>query len=129
VNDEKGMLGKIKRKLCGAGYQVTGTEYGKKAVDLSKQKQFDAIVLDYHLKKDKSPTHTALDFLPEIREVLPTTPIILTSASLQTNPSDDNQYDYFLEINAAFWENIIHLIHECLQDEAKSIEQLEFWSN
>ncbi|MFQ5640394.1 MAG: GAF domain-containing protein [bacterium] len=119
VNDEKGMLEKIKKNLQNAGYKVTGTEYGKKAVDLCKRNEFDAIILDYHLKKDESPTCTALDFLPEIRKVLPTTPIILTSASLKKNPSDDNQYDYFLEINTLFWEEIVHLVGRCLLEPAE----------
>ncbi|MFQ5651844.1 MAG: GAF domain-containing protein [bacterium] len=122
VNDEKGMLEKIRRKLRGAGYQVTGTEYGKKAVALCRRRQFSAIILDYHLKKDTSPTRTALDFLPEIRKEFPTIPIILTSASLQENPSPDNEYDYFLEINAAFWDEILPLLHTCLQVSSNEIK-------
>jgi CheY-like chemotaxis protein len=116
----------IKRNLRSTGYRVTGTEYGKKAVDLCRRKAFDAIIFDYHLKKDESPTCTALDFIPEIRKVFPITPIILTSATLDPTKLTQGDYDHFLPINPGFWDALPSLVSECLKNKT---EQLEFRMN
>ncbi|MFQ5631202.1 MAG: GAF domain-containing protein, partial [bacterium] len=110
VNDELDMLNKIKWKLQTAGYSVTGTEYGRDAIHICNRGQFDAILMDYHLKKDTGRSCTAFDFIPAIRNTLPTTPIILTSASLREKPAGTGMFDYFLEINAAFWDDVLPLI-------------------
>jgi GAF domain-containing protein/CheY-like chemotaxis protein len=126
VNDDDGMLEKIEKSLRYAGYVVTGTEYGTIAVDLCREEGFDVIIFDYHLKKDESPTSTALDFIPEIRKFSPLTPIILTSASLESNPVSQGVYDHFLQINAEFWDALPPLVHQSLKNRVK---QLEFQMN
>lgn len=120
VNDEKAMLDKIKRKLVGAGFAVSATQYGRHAVRLCRKKQFDSILLDFHLKKDSSETGTAPDFIPEIRRTQPSTPIILTSASLQPKRVPHLDFDCFLEINAGFWDKVLHVLQQHRPTAAKT---------
>jgi hypothetical protein len=70
--------------------------------------------LDYHLKKDHSATQTAIDFFPELKKNASTTPIILTSASLDQLGVPEMYCDFFLEINQSFWQKILDLINNCL---------------
>jgi signal transduction histidine kinase/CheY-like chemotaxis protein len=114
VNDDTLMLNKISQFLESEGHRVTGTESGKAAVELCKKQKFDAIVLDYHLKKDHSATQTAIDFFPELKKNASTTPIILTSASLDQLGVPEMYCDFFLEINQSFWQKILDLINNCL---------------
>jgi len=114
VNDDTTMLNNITRLLGSEGHNVTGAESGKAAVEICRTQKFDAIVLDYHLKKDHSATQTAIDFVPALKKNAPTTPIILTSASLDCPGFPDMDGDFFLEINQAFWRKILDLIDNCL---------------
>lgn len=114
VNDDTAMLNQITQFLKSEGHGVTGTESGKNAVALCRQQSFDAIVLDYHLKKDHSATQTASDFLPEIKKHAPQTPIILTSASWNQPGTPEMYCDFFLEINQSFWHKILDLINNSL---------------
>jgi CheY-like chemotaxis protein len=119
VNDDTIILNKITQLLGSEGHGVTGTESGKKAVQLCKRQKFDAIVLDYHLKKDHSATRTAIDFVPELKKNAPTTPIILTSATMDYLGAPAMYCDFFLEINHSFWNNILDLVKKCLIGEPK----------
>lgn len=121
VNDETDMLKKIIRKLRNAGFRVTGTKYGREAVHFCNQESFDAILMDYHLKKDKGFVCTAFDFIPQIRNNMPSAPIILTSASLHAKPANASMFDYFLEINASFWDDVLPVINTCLDTEKQCI--------
>jgi signal transduction histidine kinase/CheY-like chemotaxis protein len=114
VNDDADMLNKITQILRAEGHSVTGAESGKAAVDLCTKQKFDAIVLDYHLKKDHSRTQTAGDFLQDFRKAAPMTPIILTSATLDNSSAPEMNCDFFLEINQSFWHKILDLINNCL---------------
>ncbi|MGH7598125.1 MAG: GAF domain-containing protein [bacterium] len=115
VNDNTAVLDKITQVLDNAGYHVTSTECGEVAVGFCQEQPFDAIVIDYHLNKDRSATQTAGDFIPELKKLAPATPIILASASLGHSTVPEMQYDFFLEINHAFWNEIIELISKLLQ--------------
>ncbi|MGH7456260.1 MAG: response regulator, partial [bacterium] len=115
VNDNTAVLDKITQVLDNAGHHVTGTECGEAAVGFCQKQPFDAIVIDYHLNKDRSATQTAGDFIPELKKLAPATPIILASASLGHSTVPAMQYDFFLEINHAFWNEIIELISKLLQ--------------
>jgi len=114
VNDDAMMLKKITQFLSSEGHVVSGTESGQSAVEICQKKKFDAIVLDYHLKKDRSATQTASDFFPELKRLAPATPIILTSASLDQLGVPEMYCDFFLEINQSFWNKILDLINNCL---------------
>jgi K+-sensing histidine kinase KdpD len=114
VNDDAAMLNKITQFLDSEGHVVTGTESGKNAVEICRKQRFDAIVLDYHLKKDHSATQTVRDFFPELKKHAPKTPIILTSASLDQLGAPAMYCDFFLEINQSFWNKILALINNCL---------------
>jgi signal transduction histidine kinase/CheY-like chemotaxis protein len=114
VNDDTTMLNKISQFLESEGHTVTGTESGKNAVEICRRQSFDAVVLDYHLKKDRSATRTAVDFFPELKKRAPQTPIILTSASLDQLGVPEMYCDFFLEINQSFWHKILDLINNCL---------------
>jgi signal transduction histidine kinase len=114
VNDDTTMLNKITQFLDSEGHIVTGTESGKNAVAICQKQRFDAIVLDYHLKKDHSATQTASDFFPELKKYAPKTPIILTSASWDQPGAPEMYCDFFLEINQSFWNKILDLINNCL---------------
>jgi len=124
VNDDTTMLNKISQFLDSEGHSVTGTESGKIAVELCKKQKFDAIVLDYHLKKDHSATQTAIDFFPELKKNASTTPIILTSASLDQLGVPAMYCDFFLEINQSFWNKILDLINNCLLGEPQLSAEL-----
>jgi CheY-like chemotaxis protein len=114
VNDDATMLNKITQFLNSEGHIVASTESGKNAVAICQQQRFDAIVLDYHLKKDHSATQTASDFFPELKKHAPKTPIILTSASWDQPGAPEMYCDFFLEINQSFWHKILDLINNCL---------------
>jgi signal transduction histidine kinase/CheY-like chemotaxis protein/tetratricopeptide (TPR) repeat protein len=114
VNDDAMMLKKIIQFISSEGHAVSGTECGQAAVEICQKKKFDAIVLDYHLKKDHSATQTANDFFPALKKLAPTTPIILTSASLDQLGVPQMYCDFFLEINQSFWNKILDLINNCL---------------
>ena len=114
VNDDTAMLNKITQFLGSEGHTVAATESGQAAIEICQKKKFDAIVLDYHLKKDRSATQTANDFFPELKRLAPATPIILTSASLDQLGVPEMYCDFFLEINQSFWNKILDLINNCL---------------
>jgi len=119
VNDNRDMLEKITQVLRHAGHDVVGSELGKTAVELCQTRSFAVIIIDYHLNKDCSATQTAADFLPELKRCAPTTPIILTSASLDQPYAPETEYDFFLEINHAFWSKITGLIGKLLQEKSE----------
>jgi signal transduction histidine kinase len=114
VNDEKGLLQRIKRMLVKENFRVAATELGRRALPLCQRHPFDAIVFDYHLKKDKSPHSTAMDFIPEIRQRFPRIPIVVISASLKSLSSESGQFDHFLEINSSFWDDLLPVISKSL---------------
>lgn len=119
VNDDTMMLKKITQYLDSEGHVVSGTESGQAAVEICQQENFNVIVLDYHLKKDHSATQTANDFFPALKKLAPTTPIILTSASLDQLGVPQMYCDFFLEINQSFWNEILDLINNCLLGKAQ----------
>ncbi len=114
VNDDTMMLKKIIQFISSEGHVVSGTESGQAAIEICQKEKFDVIVLDYHLKKDRSATQTAVDFFPELKKLAPATPIILTSASLDQLGVPQMYCDFFLEINQSFWNKILDLINNCL---------------
>ncbi len=114
VNDDVLMLEKITRFLRSAGHRVLGVESGKEAVLRCRENNFEVIVLDYHLRKDDSSTQTAVDFVPDLKRLLPETPIILTSASLDQLGTPEMFCDFFLEINPSFWRQILDFVNQCL---------------
>jgi CheY-like chemotaxis protein len=114
VNDDATMLNKVARLLRSAGHRVAEVESGHEAVARSRADKFDVIVLDYHLRKDESATQTARDFVPDLKRNLPTTPIILTSASMQKLGAPEMFCDFFLEMNPSFWNEILDFINRCI---------------
>lgn len=122
VNDDTYMLEKIVHLLSSLGYRVTSTELGGCAVELTQQRRFDAILLDYHLRKDRSPTQTAQDFIPMLKQNAPAAKIIITSASLDQNGLPEVNCEIFLEINHAFWKRVPDVIQRCLVANYNSIK-------
>ena len=119
VNDETDLLQRIQHTLQDSGFMTTGMERGAEAVKLCKKKRYDLVLMDFDLKKDTSENRNASDFLPEIRNLLPETPIIITSASVSKNELPRKNYNSFLEINSTFWTQLSCIVDDFLHNSAK----------
>lgn len=101
INDNTRLLKQLERYLLTDGYKVTITESGKEGVRLLKKKEFNLILIDFHLDKDKNKT--AEFFIPKLKAIDSSIPIILMSA-IEENVciSDFNVID-FIYIDDFFW--------------------------
>ncbi len=121
VNDDALMLARIAQELSRLGYRVTSTEFGNDAVELTQRRRFDAILLDYHLRKDRSATQTAQDFIPLLKRYAPAAKIIITSASWDQSSFPELGGEVFLEINHLFWNRMPGVVQRCLLASRDSI--------
>ena len=83
VDDEIDLLKPHILFLQGKGYDVVTSNNGYDAIDLASSQPFDLIILD-----EMMPGMTGLETLPKIKEVRPTTPVIMVTKSEEENIMD-----------------------------------------
>ncbi len=80
VDDEVELLKPHLLFLQSKGYEVSTCNNGYDAIDMASEENFDLIILD-----EMMPGITGLETLPRIKEVRPTTPIIMVTKSEEEN--------------------------------------------
>lgn len=83
VDDEIELLKPHIRFLAEKGYEVETTNNGYDALDMVRATPYDLIILD-----EMMPGLTGLETLPMIKEVRPTTPVIMVTKSEEENIMD-----------------------------------------
>ena len=83
VDDEIDLLKPHILFLQGKGYDVVTSNNGYDAIDLASSQPFDLIILD-----EMMPGMTGLETLPKIKEIRPTTPVIMVTKSEEENIMD-----------------------------------------
>lgn len=83
VDDEIDLLKPHILFLQGKGYEVERCNNGYDAIDLVQANQYDLIILD-----EMMPGITGLETLPKIKELRPTTPVIMITKSEEENIMD-----------------------------------------
>lgn len=83
VDDEIELLKPHIFFLQGKGYDVTTCNNGYDALDLAAANPYDLIILD-----EMMPGMTGLETLPRIKEIRPTTPVIMVTKSEEENIMD-----------------------------------------
>lgn len=75
VDDEENMLALLKRVLGKEGYQITAAESGEKALDLIRQQDFEAAVVDIIM-----PGMDGIDLLTRIKTIRSACSVIMITA-------------------------------------------------
>ena len=83
VDDEVELLKPHVLFLRGKGYEVATCNNGYDAIDMASEEAYDLIILD-----EMMPGMTGLETLPKIKEVRPTTPVIMVTKSEEENIMD-----------------------------------------
>ena len=86
INDEKEMLEQIKRWLIIAGYMVQCTLTAENGIRMLNEDKFDLILLDYHLKAERTGAKTAKTFIPLFKNLRPSIPICCGRVSIPNCP-------------------------------------------
>ena len=76
VDDEIELLKPHVLFLRGKGYEVDTCNNGYDAIDMATEGNYDLIILD-----EMMPGMTGLETLPKIKEIRPTTPVIMVTKS------------------------------------------------
>ena len=83
VDDEVELLKPHVLFLKQKGYEVDTCNNGYDAIDMASEGAYDLIILD-----EMMPGMTGLETLPKIKEVRPTTPVIMVTKSEEENIMD-----------------------------------------
>ena len=83
VDDEVELLKPHVLFLRGKGYAVDTCNNGYDAIDMASEEAYDLIILD-----EMMPGMTGLETLPKIKDVRPTTPVIMVTKSEEENIMD-----------------------------------------
>ena len=83
VDDEIELLKPHVLFLRGKGYEVDTCNNGYDAIDMATEGNYDLIILD-----EMMPGMTGLETLPKIKEIRPTTPVIMVTKSEEENIMD-----------------------------------------
>lgn len=83
VDDEVELLKPHVLFLRQKGYEVETCNNGYDAIDMASETAYDLIILD-----EMMPGMTGLETLPQIKEVRPTTPVIMVTKSEEENIMD-----------------------------------------
>ena len=83
VDDEVELLKPHVLFLQAKGYEVETCNNGYDAIDMAAEEAYDLIILD-----EMMPGMTGLETLPKIKEVRPTTPVIMVTKSEEENIMD-----------------------------------------
>ncbi len=83
VDDEVELLKPHVLFLKQKGYEVETCNNGYDAIDMASEGSYDLIILD-----EMMPGMTGLETLPKIKEIRPTTPVIMVTKSEEENIMD-----------------------------------------
>lgn len=83
VDDEVELLKPHVLFLAQKGYEVDTCNNGYDAIDMASEEAYDLIILD-----EMMPGMTGLETLPKIKEIRPTTPVIMVTKSEEENIMD-----------------------------------------
>ena len=96
VDDEVELLKPHVLFLKAKGYEVATCNNGYDAIDMAAEESYDLIILD-----EMMPGMTGLETLPRIKEIRPTTPVIMVTKSEEENIMDkavgSNIADYLIK--------------------------------
>lgn len=115
VNDEREMLVQIKRWLAIAGYLVKCTVTAENGIKLFSKKHFDLVVLDYHLKEEKAGEKTARTFIPVFKNINPSVPIVILSATETNLNKDDLGVSAVFIVRSAIWKTLPNIVEQVLE--------------
>ncbi len=114
VNDEREMLDQIRRWLTVAGYVVRCTMTAEDGIKIFRENHFDLILLDYNLKREQNGARTAKAFIPRFRQLNPTIPIIIISATETRLDKDELGVNEVMILHQAIWKTLATKIAEIL---------------
>jgi CheY-like chemotaxis protein len=84
VDDDANILHFVSLGLQGAGYEVLTAASARDALELNRQRAFDAVLLDYGL-----PEMTGIEVLERVRRAHPQIPAILSSGRVSPQLAAD----------------------------------------
>ena len=116
VNDEKEMLDQINRWLVIAKYAVKCTLTAEEGIELFSKNNFDLILIDYHLKEEKSGAKTARSFIPLFKNINPSIPIIIISATEPSLNKDELDVAAVFIVRSTLWKNLPLIVNQVLQN-------------
>lgn len=116
VNDEREMSKQIKRWLDNAGYGVKCTVTAERALELFRNDNFDLILLDFNLKKEKNGAKTAKTFIPLFKDINPLVPIILISATEPNLVKETFDVAAVFNVRSSIWKNLPLIVNQVLKE-------------
>ncbi|GEM_PF-2230867 len=116
INDDPKLSAQMERWLAVEGGIITKTLTGEEGVGLVKKNCYDLVLLDYNLKKEKSGTKYANDFIPSINQENPYCPIVVTSATDEKIPNLSSRVSRTLFVNRQFWNEFIPTLEDVLKN-------------
>jgi len=116
VNDEEDMLTHIERWLLMAGFTVKCTITAEKGLQLFKEAQFDLVLMDFNLKKERNGSKTAKLFIPMFKKINPLIPIIIISATEPNLKKEDLNVSAVFIVQGSLWKNLPLAINRVLQN-------------
>ncbi len=114
VNDEREMLDQIKRWLNIAGYVVKCTSTAEDGIKLFGENHFDLVLLDYNLKRERNGARTAKAFIPQFKQLNPTIPIIIISATEARLDKEELGVTDVMIVHQAIWKTLAARIAEII---------------
>lgn len=110
VNDEREMLDQIRRWLTLAGYVVECTNTAENGIRIFGETHFDLVLLDYNLKQERNGARTAKAFIPRFKQLNPTIPIIIISATESRLDKDELEVAGVMILHQAIWKELANEI-------------------
>ncbi|MDZ7331021.1 MAG: response regulator [candidate division KSB1 bacterium] len=110
VNDEREMLDQIHRWLTLAGYVVKCTNTAEDGIRIFRETHFDLVLLDYNLKQERNGARTAKTFIPRFKQLNPTIPIIIISATESRLDKDELGVAGVMILHQAIWKELANEI-------------------
>ncbi len=116
VNDEEDMLEQINRWLAIAGYLVQSAITAEQGLKLFREDQYDLIVLDYHLKAEKTGAKTAKTFIPLFKNINPLVPIVIISATETKLDQNKLGVSAVFIVKGSLWKNLSSIIEQAFNN-------------
>lgn len=96
IDDEQAFLETIITRLRMRGIEAHGAESGEKALDLMRENEFDAVILDVSM-----PGMDGVATLRELRKINPSVPVIMLTGHATLETADKGMqlgaFDYMLK--------------------------------
>ena len=113
VDDNALVRGLLRAAFESDGFSTTEAENGRQAISLAREQKPDLVILDLSM-----PVMNGIDAAPRLRELLPTTPIILYTMFAESIQNQDTRKagitETFLKSNPI--HDLIVRAHELMRD-------------